>query len=125
MQPARFVLLAVTLAAAASAQNSLPEVQLDLRTAPAAVEAKVHVGTAKFIAMVLVSSSPAQQHFFVGLPPILVDHAVLGIGITDNGTLLLRSPLPAPLPPGLQLYGQALVTTGLWVGSSAVATLHQ
>lgn len=125
MNPAHSVLLAALFAAAPiTAQESLPQMTLDLRTASGAVEAKVHVDSLKFLAVVVVSLSPVQRHYF-GLPPILDNFAVFGIGTTGDGTLLLRAPDSVQVPAGLPVYGQALIVAGPWMGSTGVVKLHQ
>lgn len=126
MNPAHSVLLAALFAAAPiTAQAALPKMTLDLRTASGAVEAKVHVDNLKFLAVVVVSLSPVQRHYFFGLPPILDNFAVFGVGVTGDGTLLLRAPDSVRVPAGLAVYGQALIVAEPWMGSTGVVKLHQ
>jgi hypothetical protein len=76
----------------------------------------VHGAEAGFTGIVLLSSSSDQMHYLTGLPPLLVDFAVMGVGTTKSQDLWLSVPASQQLAD-IKVYGQALTidSTGLSV----------
>jgi hypothetical protein len=74
---------------------------------------------APFLGGVLLSLSPTLTHYFQGLPPLLSDFVVVGVGFADKeySVQVLQQQLPA----GIQLYAQGVVADGVSLLSTEVA----
>ncbi len=60
-----------------------------------------------FVGAVILSLSPNQTHYLQGLPPLLTDFAVLGVGFAEQ---TYKATIPvANVPPGLFIYAQGVV----------------
>lgn len=110
--------LALVLAAplAAPKEGALLDVQL----VPGAVEFAVDGPKGPFVGGVLLSLSPDLAHYFVGLPPLLVDHVIAGAGFVEKGRYELSLPDTA-LPPGVMIHAQGVTFDGVAIASSKVA----
>jgi len=104
---------------AAQAARS-PEPVLDIVLKPGVAE--FHVGGPKgvFLGGVILSLSPDLVHYFQGLPPLLAEFVVLGVGAA-HGEYVVSVPQIA-LPPGIRIYAQGVVAD-LDIQSTAVGSL--
>jgi hypothetical protein len=110
--------LALVLAAplAAPKEGALLEVQL----VPGAVGFAVDGPKSPFVGGVLLSLAPDLVHYLVGLPPLLADHVVAGVGFVEDGRYELSLPDTA-LPPGVMIHAQGVTFDGATIASSKVA----
>ena len=74
-----------------------------------------------FLGAVILSLSPDETHYFVGLPPILTDFVVLGVGAAKS-EYVVSVPMLS-LPPGILIYAQGLTFDSQGVHSSALGSL--
>ena len=110
--------LALVLAAplAAPKEGALLDVQL----VPGAVQFAVDGPEAPFVAGVLLSLSSDLAHYYDGLPPLLVDHVIAGVGFVEMGRYELSLPDTA-LPPGVMIFAQGVTFDGGAFAASTVA----
>lgn len=122
MKPAlsHFSLFLLSSVLAAQSPAGIPDPDLDIVLAPAAVEFHVSGPKGVFLGGVILSLSPDLVHYFQGLPPLLADFVVLGVGAA-YGEYVVSLP-PRALPPGIQIYAQGVVSD-LAVQSTAVGSL--
>lgn len=117
-------LLPLFLPIALGAQQAPPALAMtvfdEVRLATFQIDYKPQEGS-PFFAAVLVSLSPTLTNYFVGLPPLLTDFAVLGLGI-GNDTFRLDVSFET-FPPGILIYGQGVVADGSMVLSTQVEGL--
>lgn len=69
---------------------------------------------------VILSLSPELRVYFQGLPPLLGDFAVLGVGLVQNGEYAVGL-AQAAIPPGLLIHAQGVIADADGVRSSSVA----
>lgn len=117
-------LLPLFLPIALGAQQAPPALAMtvfdELRLATFQIDYQPQEGS-PFFAAVLVSLSPTLTNYFVGLPPLLTDFAVLGIGIGDDS---FRLDLAfETFPPGVLIFGQGVIADGPMVLSTKVESL--
>ena len=98
-------LLSSVLAAQSPARSPVPE--LDIVLAPAAVEFHVSGPEGVFLGGVILSLSPDLVHYFQGLPPLLADFVVLGVGAAYD-EYVVSVPQHA-LPQGIEIYAQGVL----------------
>jgi hypothetical protein len=119
MKPAHSILslllLSVPLAAQAPAAPTL-----SIEAVGPAMQFSVAGPKAPFLGGVLLSLSPTLTHYFVGLPPLLSDFVVLGVGIADLqfSVQVMQHQLPA----GILIYAQGVVADGVDVLATEVAS---
>ena len=76
-----------------------------------------------FLGAVIVSDSDVLRHYLVGLPPLLGNFVVLGVGVAANGSLTVSAPAP-PLPAvASKIFAQAVTLDAAGIVSSDVETL--
>lgn len=109
--------LAVVAVAPFAAPSGDPS--LAVRLVPGAVEFTVEGASTPYVAGVIVSLSPDLVHYFVGLPPLLADHVVAGVGIVEQGGYFL-SVADTLLPPGIMIQAQGVTFDGVAIAATAV-----
>ena len=108
--------LAAFLGGGAAAQG--PACSFALRLEPGAVDFTLKTDAAPALGAFLVSFSPDLTHYFVGLPPILTDFAVLAVGPLDP---VMELTLPEGyFPPGILIYAQGVAAVEPGVIASEV-----
>lgn len=106
-----------TLAAVATAQPPRLVIESD---APV-VTFRVAGPEVPFVGGVLLSLAPDLTHYFVGLPPMLTDHVVLGIAYGED-EIALTAPREA-LPIVVPIYAQGVVFDGTAIQATEVAVM--
>jgi len=97
------------LAPSATAQSPIDGVQpmLSISAGPNVVSLGVSGPQSPFVGAVILSLSGNLTHYFQGLPPLLTDFAVLGVGAAAE---TYKATIPvANVPPGLLIYAQGVV----------------
>lgn len=109
MKPAlsHFSLFLLSSVLAAQAPAHIPVPELDIVLAPAAVEFHVSGPEGVFLGGVILSLSPDLVHYFQGLPPLLADFVVLGVGAAYD-EYVVSVPQHA-LPQGIEIYAQGVL----------------
>lgn len=87
---------------------------------PGAIEFAVDGPATSCLAGVLLSLSPELACGLDGLPPLLVDHAIAGAGIVEQGSHYLSVP-DTPLPPGIMIDAQGATFDAIAFLSSEAA----
>jgi hypothetical protein len=109
MTPASMIFSTVfaLMSAAPGAPTSAPELSVSLQ--PNAVHFSVSMRSeSPFLGVVLASLRAETALVDLGLPPLLLDHAVLGFGASgDAGAFTLAVPEQL-LPPGVPIYAQGV-----------------
>lgn len=100
-----FALSSLLAAQAPLDQSPGPALSIDLQ--PERVEFAVSGLDGVFLGGVILSLQPDLVHYFEGLPPLLADFVVLGVGVAHD-EYRIGVPVVA-LPPGLQIYAQGVV----------------
>jgi len=122
MKPARSFLSLLVLSGALAAQSTDPK--LTIAPVGPLLEFSVAGPTAPFLGAVILSFSPAVSHYFQGLPPILTDFAVLGVGFADPDRNAYAVAIPEYLlPPGILMYVQGLAANEVSILSTPVVEL--
>jgi hypothetical protein len=103
------------------AQKENPGANLAIVFAPPQVEFHVTAPRDPFLGAVILSLSPDLTHYFTGLPPILGNFVVLGVG-AGKGEYVVTVPMLS-LPPGILIYAQGVAADGSGIYSSAVRSL--
>jgi hypothetical protein len=111
------VTLAALLGGGVTAQG--PACGFALQLEPGVVQFTLKTDTTPALGAVIVSFSPDLTHYFVGLPPILTDFAVLSVDVLAPD-MVLRLPEHA-FPPGILIYTQGVVAAENGVSASKVA----
>ncbi|MFK7739058.1 MAG: hypothetical protein AB8H80_01950 [Planctomycetota bacterium] len=84
---------------------------LELAQLGAVLDVQLLHPTQAFVGVVVGSLSPTQTHFLTGLPPLLTDGVVLGLGVGNLGSgFELTLPLPAQTL-GVDVYLQGVTIT--------------
>lgn len=119
MKPAHSILSLLLLSLPLSAQ-SLTAPTLSIEPVGPALQFSVAGPEEPFLGGVLLSLSPDLTHYFVGLPPLLSDFVVLGVGFADEqySVQVLQHQLPA----GILLHAQGLVADGVAIYSTEVVS---
>lgn len=118
MKPVRSLSFALALSAPLLAQGrELPSLSVELL--PNVVQFHV-ADDAPFAAAVLISLRPDLVHYFVGLPPLLGDAAVLGSGFATADAGMRLKVAEAAFPPGIELHVQAVTLGEAGIRSSGV-----
>ncbi|MEO6594511.1 MAG: hypothetical protein ABIP94_07145 [Planctomycetota bacterium] len=117
MKPA-LPFLSLILLASGSVEAQSPDLTVQL--VPYAIEYRVSGPTEPFFAAVILSLSPKLAPYAHGVPPLLTDFAILGIGIgnTDAGVLLAQA--EQGLPAGIFIYAQGVTLDGAGFGATPV-----
>jgi hypothetical protein len=119
MKPACSFLSLVCASGLLAAQSQSSPV-LGIEVEPSTVSFHVSGMEGVFLGGVIVSLSPDLMHYFQGLPPMLADFAVLGVGAAFE-----RYSIAVPrrtLPSGIEIHVQGLVAD-VEILSTEVATL--
>ena len=118
MNPSRSLFSLLLLSGALAAQ-SLTAPTLKIAAVGPALQFTVAGPEAPFLGGVLLSLSPTLTHYFQGLPPLLSDFVVLGVGFAEKeySVQVLQHQLPA----GILIYAQGVVADGVSVLSTEVA----
>ena len=117
MKPARSFFSLILLSGALAAQAA-PNPRLAIEFAPLVVNFHVKSLPEPFIGAVILSLNIDQVHFFEGLPPLLVDFAVAGVGVSAPGGKFSCSVAESLLPPGIPIYAQGLTFDGaVWAST--------
>ena len=104
--PASSLILAALCAMPLSPLPSQPALHIGL--VGANLESRIAGCDQIFLGGVIASLSPQQTHYLTGLPPLLTDHVVLGVGVGyPDGGFAVSLP-QSLLPPGLQIYAQGV-----------------
>lgn len=89
--------LAVLLAAVHAVEPPpIPGPTLSLESEPGIVRARIKGMTPDFLGAILVAETDALAHSLVDLPPLLVDHTVVGIGQANGNLLVMEFPVSVP-----------------------------
>ncbi len=125
MMPARsflslLVVSALSSALAAQAAPRSPEPVLDIVLKPGVAQFHVAGPEGVFLGGVILSLSPDLVHYFQGLPPLLADFVVLGVGAAYE-EYVVSVPQRA-LPPGIMIYAQGVIAD-VAIQSTAVGSL--
>ncbi|MFO1076823.1 MAG: hypothetical protein U1E73_03755 [Planctomycetota bacterium] len=112
MLPAHFAALLLPLLSPAD------DPQLTLEIGAGALEFHVS-GPDQFLGGVILSLNPAVCQYFQGLPPLLCDYAVLGVGLGQNGEYVAVAAERA-LPPGIVIHAQGVIASGAGIASTSV-----
>lgn len=109
MKPAlsHFSLFLLSSVLAAQSPAHVPVPELDIVLAPSVVEFHVSGPEGVFLGGVILSLSPDLVHYFHGLPPLLADFVVLGVGAAHGEYVV--SVRQRALPPGIQIYAQGVI----------------
>lgn len=83
-----------------------PELAITIQ--PAALEFHVSGPQSPYLAGVVLSLNPAVCVYFQGLPPLLCDFAVLGVGIGSGGDYAVDL-ATAAVPPGILIHAQGVI----------------
>ena len=110
------VTAAVLLAGGVTAQSA-PKCAFEVAVEPANVTFVLDVGTPA-LGGIILSLSPELRHYFVGLPPMLGDFAVLAVGPVD-ARMVLKIPEGA-FAPGVFFYAQGIAANEYGICASAV-----
>lgn len=108
-----------TLLTSLPAQSASPGAHLDIQFNGPQLEFHVTGPAEPFLGGVILSLSPDLTHYFVGLPPILSDFVVLGVGLSVKGEYLISIPQNS-VPPGIFIYAQGLTADGVSLFASEV-----
>ena len=106
MMPAQLAALLLPLLPAYAGQS---DPSLSLGYAESRIEFHVEVPGAAFVGGVLLSFNPHLRHYLQGLPPLLADSAVLGIGIASPEGELVLGIAEQVVPPGIPIHAQGVV----------------
>ena len=124
MKPALSLFSLLLISGALAAQSMAAAPKLSIAPVGASLEFSVAGPEAPFFGAVLLSLSPSVSHYFHGLPPILSDFAVLGVGFADpERNTYSVAVLEYRLPPGILLYAQGLVADGVGLQSTPVVEI--
>lgn len=110
MKPAHSLFSLLCVGGALLAQSSPSDgvtPMLSVDVGPRVVSLGVSGPQSPFVAAVIVSLSPDLTHYLQGLPPLLSDFAVLGVGLADE--VYKASIDTAIVPPGLRIHVQGVV----------------
>jgi hypothetical protein len=110
--------LAALLGSAAAAQG--PACRFALQLDSGVVQFTLKTDTTPALGAVIVSFSPELTHYFVGLPPILTDFAVLSVDVLAPA-MVLRLP-ERSFPPGILIYTQGIVAATDGISASELAS---
>lgn len=121
MKPLRVLAVLAASALPAFAQ-SLP-ISLDAAISGNAIDAQLRGPSPDFLGAVVLSLSNNQTHFLQGLPPVLTDFVILGVGKAWQAKLALHVPQDISLPANVPLFAQGLLVDRGLVLSSAVVTV--
>ena len=120
-------LSALMLGSALTAQTEpipAPPVDLEVTFVGSSIEMRVKTPVPMFLGAVIWSLSPELQHSFQGLPPLLAESVVLGVGQGHHGEFrVIRS--QRYLHYGLAIYAQGVVADATGIRSSAVVELTE
>jgi len=118
MNPARSLFSLLLLSAALAAQSPGAPT-LKIAAVGPSLQFTVAGPEAPFLGGVVLSLSPTLTHYFQGLPPLLSDFVVVGVGFADKeySVQVLQHQLPA----GILLHAQGVVADGVSVLSTEVA----
>ena len=90
MKPARSFFSLILLSSALAAQAE-PYPRLVVEFAPLVMNFHVKSLPETFVGAVIVSLVADQVHFFEGLPPLLVDFSVVGVGLSAPGGIFSKA----------------------------------
>jgi hypothetical protein len=113
--------LAALLSSLPAQGKENPGAHLAIVFTPPQVEFHVTAPSDPFLGAVILSLSPDLTHYFTGLPPILSDFVVLGVG-AGKGEYVVSVPMLS-LPPGILIYAQGLAADSSGIYSSNVGSL--
>ena len=119
MKPARSFFSLMLLSGALAAQAA-PQPQLVVEFVPFAMNFHVKSLPEPFIGAVILSLNIDQVTIVQGLPPLLVDFAVAGVGLSGPGGKFSCSVAESLLPAGVTIYAQGLTFDGAVWGSTRV-----
>lgn len=117
MNPARLVFSLLLMSGTLAAQ-SIAAPTLSIEPVGPALQFTVSGPQTPFFGGVLLSLSPTLSHYFQGLPPLLSDFVVLGVGFAEKDYSV--KVLEHLLPPGIMLYAQGVVADEVSIQSTAV-----
>jgi hypothetical protein len=120
MKPARSLFSLILLSGALAAQSVNAPPRLVIEFAPLAMNFHVKSLQEPFVGAVILSLNIDQVHYFDGLPPLLVDFAVAGVGLSAPGGIFSCSVAESLLPPGMTIYAQGLTFDGAVFDSTRV-----
>lgn len=109
----------IVLSSALAAQ-SVEQPKLVVEFAPYVINFHVGGPQEQFLGAVVLSLSPELAHYFTGMPPLLVDFAVLGVGIGEPGEMYSCSVSEYSLQPGVMMYAQGVTFDGAVFQATAV-----
>jgi hypothetical protein len=96
---------------------------LELSASDVGLTAFVHGSEPGYVGIVLLSLSSDTMHFLVGLPPLLAESAVMGVGFGNgNGDMWLKVPF-SQFQQDHPLFGQALTLGEMGLSVSGIAHL--
>jgi len=115
-------MLSLTLASVltGSLASQAPACKFSLSVEPDAVAFYLATDTMPAFGAVIVSFAPDLTHYFVGLPPLLTDFAVLSVTAMEGPELNLLLPATA-FPRGVFVYAQGLIGAANGIAASRVA----
>jgi hypothetical protein len=109
--------LAAVLTGSVAAQGPVCKFSLSLE--PAAVAFRLTTDSTPALGAVIVSFSPDMTHYFVGLPPLLTDFAVLSVTVMEEPEAQLLLPATR-FPPGIFIYAQGVIGAANGIAASGV-----
>ena len=118
MKPAHSFFSLLLLSGLLAAQSLAAGPTLSMAAVGSSLEFSVAGPEGPFLGGVILSLSPQLSYYYQGLPPILSDFVVLGVGIAEKEYSV--QVLEHLLPPGMMLYAQGLVADGISIQSSEV-----
>jgi len=121
MKPARSFFSLLLLSGSLAAQSVASSPTLSIAPVGPMLEFTVAGPEAPFLGAVILSLSPAVSHYYQGLPPILSDFVVLGVGLAaDDRRAYSVAVLEYQLPPGILLHAQGLLAGRVGLQATAV-----
>jgi hypothetical protein len=120
MKPVHSFLSLFVLSSMVAAQALAPQPVLKIELQPAVASFHVSGPAGVFLGGVILSLSGDRVHYFQGLPPLLADFVVLGVGAV-SGEYVVSIP-QSSLPPGVMIYAQG-VTADIALLSTEVGSL--